>query len=56
MTDFIPHFEFRKIPTQIEPNKARLDNRWGFSVGRAFRGFNPSPRLNAHSRPSGASA
>ena len=28
-------------------NKARLDNRWGCSVGHAFRNFNPlsRPRL-----------
>ena len=38
-------------------NKARLDNRWGCSVGHAFRNFNLSSRLNAHPRPlSGASA
>ena len=37
-------------------NKARLDNRWGCSVGRAFRNFNPPSRLDAPSRPSGASA
>ena len=37
-------------------NKARLDNRWGSSVGHAFRRFNSPSRFNAHPRPSGASA
>jgi hypothetical protein len=37
-------------------NKARLDNRWGWTVGHAFRSFNPPPRLDAYPRPSGASA
>ena len=37
-------------------HKARLDNRWGCSVGHAFRNFNPLSRLNACLRPSGASA
>jgi hypothetical protein len=37
-------------------NKARLDNRWGCYVGNAFRSFNPPSRLDAHPRPSGASA
>jgi hypothetical protein len=37
-------------------NKARLDNRWGCSVGYAFRNFNPPSRFDAHPRPSGASA
>jgi hypothetical protein len=37
-------------------NKARLDNRWGCSVGHACRNFNPPSRLDAHPRPSGASA
>ena len=37
-------------------NKARLDNRWGCSVGQAFHNFNPSSRFDAHLRPSGASA
>ena len=36
--------------------RARLDNRWGCSVGQAFRNFNPPSRFNAHPRPSGASA
>jgi hypothetical protein len=36
-------------------NKARLDNRWGCSVGHT-RNFNPSSRFDAHLRPSGASA
>lgn len=31
-------------------------NRWGCSAGHAFRALNPSSRLDAHSRPSGASA
>jgi hypothetical protein len=39
-----------------KPNKARLDNRWGCSVGHACRNYNPPSRLHAHSRPSGASA
>lgn len=34
-------------------NKARLDNRWGCSVGQALRNFNPPSRLHAHSRPGG---
>jgi hypothetical protein len=37
-------------------NKTRLDNRWGCSVGHARRNFNPPSRLDAHRRPSGASA
>jgi len=37
-------------------NKAWLDNRWGCFVGHAFRHFNPSSCLDAHPRPSGASA
>jgi hypothetical protein len=37
-------------------NKARLDNRWGGSVGYAFHNFNPPSRFDAHPRPSGASA
>ena len=37
-------------------HKARLDNRWGCSVGHAFLNFNPLTRLDAHPRPSGASA
>ena len=37
-------------------HKARLDNRWGCSVGDAFRNFNPFSRSDAHTRPSGASA
>jgi hypothetical protein len=41
---------------QTKANKARLDNRWGCSVDHAFRNFNPSSRLDAHRRPSGASA
>jgi hypothetical protein len=44
------------IDTKSKANKARLDNRWGCSVGHAFRYFNPSSRLDAHPRPSGASA
>ena len=30
------------------PNKARLDNRRGWSVGHALRDFNPPSRFNAH--------
>ncbi len=59
MTDFNPRFQFRKVSTQLEPikaNKARLDNRWGCSVGHVSRNFNPLSRLDAHPRPSGASA
>ncbi len=41
---------------QFGENKARLDNRWGCSVGDAFRSFNPPTRLRVHRRPSGASA
>ena len=37
-------------------NKARLDNRWGCSVGHALRNFNSPSRLDARRRPSGASA
>jgi hypothetical protein len=37
-------------------NKARLSNRWGCSVGHAFRNFNPPSRFDARPRPSGASA
>jgi hypothetical protein len=33
------------------PNKARLDNRRGCSVGHAFRGFDSSSRFDAHPRP-----
>ena len=40
----------------VRANKARLDNRWGCSVGHAFRNFNPPLRLDAYPRPSGASA
>jgi hypothetical protein len=36
-----------------KPNKARLVNRWGCSVGHAFRNFNPPFRLDAHPRPGG---
>ena len=45
-------------PTTInrKANKARLDNRWGCSVGHALRNFNPPSRFHAHSRPGGASA
>ncbi len=32
-------------------NKARLDNRWGCSLGHAFRSFNPPSRFNAYPRP-----
>jgi hypothetical protein len=42
--------------SQQTANKARLDNRWGYFVGHAFRSFNPLSRFDAHSRPSGASA
>jgi hypothetical protein len=38
------------------PSKARLDDRWVSSVGKDLRNFNPPSRLNAHARPSGASA
>ncbi len=41
---------------QPRANKARLDNRWGSSVGHAFRNLNPPYRLDAHRRPSVASA
>lgn len=41
---------------QTGANKARLDNRWSYSVGHAFRNFNQSSRFGAHPRPSGASA
>ena len=34
-------------------DKARLDNRWGCSVGHAFRNFIPPSRLHAHPRPGG---
>ena len=37
-------------------NKVRLDNRWGCSAGNALLNFNPLSRLDAHPRPSGASA
>ncbi|SKA98540.1 hypothetical protein SAMN02745166_02789 [Prosthecobacter debontii] len=40
----------------MKPNKARLGNRWGCCIGHAFRNFNPPSRLDAHLRPSGASA
>lgn len=47
----------KTIATKPRPNKARLDNRWGCSVGLAFCNFNnPPSRLDAHPRPSGASA
>jgi hypothetical protein len=45
-----------QLTTNIRANKARLINRWGCSVGHAFRNFNPPSRLDAHPRPSGASA
>ena len=32
-------------------NKARLDNRWGCSLGHAFRSFNPPSRFNAYPHP-----
>jgi hypothetical protein len=41
---------------KMKANKARLDNRWGCSVGHALRNFNPPSRFAAHPRPSGASA
>jgi hypothetical protein len=40
----------------IKPNKARLDNRWGCSVGEDFRNFNTLYRFADRSRPSDASA
>jgi hypothetical protein len=40
---------------KTKANKTRLDNRWGCSVGYAFRNFNLSSRFDAHPRPSGAS-
>ena len=46
----------QQIDDQRRANKARLDNRWGCSVGYALRSFNPQSRFDAHSRPSGASA
>jgi len=42
--------------TNLKAHKARLDNRWGCSVGHAFRNFNPPPRFDAYPRPSGDSA
>jgi hypothetical protein len=44
------------IYQQPKANKSRLDNRWGCSVGHAFRNFNPPSRFDAYPRPSGASA
>jgi hypothetical protein len=44
------------MTTKARANKMRLDNRLGCSVGYAFSNFNPLSRLNAHPRPSGASA
>ncbi len=44
------------IDATTRTNKARLDNRWGCSVGHAFRNFNLPTRLAAFRRPSGASA
>ena len=41
---------------QQTANKARLDNRWGCSVGHAFRNFSAPSRIDAHRRPSGATA
>jgi hypothetical protein len=41
---------------KAKANKARLDNRWGCSVGYAFRNSNPPSRFDAHFHPSGASA
>jgi hypothetical protein len=45
----------RTVP-MLGTHKARLDNRWGCSVGHASRNFNPLTRFDAHRRPSGASA
>jgi hypothetical protein len=44
------------IVPMLGTHKARLDNRWGYSVGHAFRKSNPLSRRHAHPRPSGASA
>jgi hypothetical protein len=44
------------VTVEIGADKARLDNRWGCSVGHAFCNFNPSSRFDARRRPSGASA
>jgi hypothetical protein len=40
--------------TEPRANKARLDNRWGSTVGQALRNFNPPSRFGAHPRASGA--
>ena len=40
---------------QPRANKARLDNRWGCSLGHVFRSFNPPSRFDAP-RPSGTKA
>jgi hypothetical protein len=40
----------------IKKANKQLDNRWGCSVGHAFRNFNPHSRIDVRRRPSGASA
>jgi len=35
----------------IKKANKQLDNRWGCSVGHAFRNFNPPSHCNAHPRP-----
>jgi hypothetical protein len=45
-----------KYHNNIKANNARLNNRWGCSVGHSFRIYNPLSRLDARPRPSGASA
>lgn len=37
----IPVIAIPTPPPQTRTNKARLDNRWGCSVGHVFRSFNP---------------
>lgn len=43
-------------PKSRGANQARLNNRWGCSVGHVFRSFNPPFCFDAHSIPRGASA
>jgi hypothetical protein len=44
------------VSNDNKPNKARLVNGWGCSVGHAFRNSNLPSRFDAHPRPSGGSA
>jgi hypothetical protein len=45
-----------KSRVNLWASKARLVNRWGCTVGNAFRNFKPLSRIHAYPRPSSASA